>query len=420
MITMTLHGLLSWLCVLVTAMLWPLSLGAEQLRILTSMPPSFYAPFVESFTEANPDVDVVVLNKNTNAAVDELLRGNSRAFDIFWSSSPEAFELLIENDVVAGGDTPLMFPFAYSALGWATRGGSGAPDLMDWDSLLAPELADTIAMARPSRSGSTHILLERFLQVRGWDEGWAYLLELSGNLSTLTARSFTVLEGVANGRFERGLTIDFLAHSYHPQKLRMTYGTPVMATPAGIAVLAGGAARQSAEAFNAFVVSEEGQRLLLDPRISRTPYAASIRTQAVDPYHQIIENALSLTWLNYDAGLASRRYWAVNTLFDVFVFEHFERRKQLWQRLRELEATPDLGDRRNLIAARRLLVRMPVGDNNLTQEGTPTNATAFSALSPQQEEQLAAWRRAAQVQLLEAENLLAPFENLPTTGKTLP
>ncbi len=91
-----------------------------QLRILTSMPPSFYEPFVEAFSEKYTDVEILVLNKNTNAAIDELLRGNDRLFDIFWSSSPEAFEILRENGSVARSrDTndPLLHPFAYSAVG---------------------------------------------------------------------------------------------------------------------------------------------------------------------------------------------------------------------------------------------------------------------------------------------------------------
>lgn len=68
--------------------------GAEQLRILTSMPPAFTDPFIAAFRRLHPDADILVLNKNTNSGVDEIARGNPRGFDLFWASAPEAFALI--------------------------------------------------------------------------------------------------------------------------------------------------------------------------------------------------------------------------------------------------------------------------------------------------------------------------------------
>lgn len=84
------------------------------------------------------------------------------------------------------------------------------------------------SISRPHASGSAHIVLERFLQVRGSQDGWAYLLEFGANLYTLTARSFTVLEGVSSGRFNIGITIDFLAHLRSDGKntAHIHFGTP--------------------------------------------------------------------------------------------------------------------------------------------------------------------------------------------------
>ena len=170
-------------------------LYAQQLRVLTSMPPGFYQPFVAAFSKQHPDVDVITLNKNTNASVDEILRGNERQFDVFWSSSPEAFELLQQNGHLAAlpaTGAPDVHSFAYSALGWTQTQSRAAAASAGWDALLAPENAGAIAMARPSRSGSTHRVLERSLQVRGWQEGWASLLEVQGNLCSLPAPCVTV------------------------------------------------------------------------------------------------------------------------------------------------------------------------------------------------------------------------------------
>lgn len=391
----------------------------EQLRILTSMPPSFYQPFVASFSKRFPDTEIVTLNKNTNASVDELLRGNDRRFDLFWSSSPEAFELLRERGLLAQSpDTgkPEIHPFAYSALGWTFRQAGANTGLAGWDTLLLPENAGKIAMARPSRSGSAHMVLERFLQVRGWQDGWAYLLEMGGNLSTVSARSFTVLDGVANGRFELGLTIDFLAHSRRQDNLGFVYGTPVMVTPARIAILADGRAPEAAAKFVGFVISDDGQRLLLSPDIARTPHSARIRAEATARHHRVLEDALMLTWLEYNAALASRRYWAVNALFDAFIFEVFDTRRAAWRRLRQLERSRDLPNS-GMIEVRRLLTTMPVAEDEVGNEGSATNSNAFSALSDRQEASLREWRTASSELLDLAEALLDQLEaESPTAG----
>ncbi len=387
-------------------------LHAEQLRVLTSMPPSFYQPFVTAFIEQHPDFEVITLNKNTNASVDELLRGNERLFDVFWSSSPEAFELLKQDGRIAPSEQtgePLVFSFAYSALGWTQKQQTAATTTAGWDALLSPQYTGAIAMARPSRSGSAHMMLERALQMRGWQEGWGYLLELSGNLSTITARSFTVLDGVANGRFELGLTIDFLAHSRADEDLAFVYGTPVMVTPARIGILSGGNAPGPARNFVDFVISEAGQRLLMSPDIARTPHSASIRSEATAPYHQVLENALTLNWLEYDAALASERYWAVNALFDAFIFDVLDTRREAWRRLRVLEQQQEAPTVK-MKEIRHLLTTLPVAEAGVGNEGQMTNASAFATLSDRQENILQQWREASQAVLTQADALMRPLE----------
>jgi len=72
----------------------PIAPASRQLNIITSFPPEFYTPFVEVFSHHYPDIQVSILNKKTTAAIDEILRGNTRNFDLFWSSSADAFDIL--------------------------------------------------------------------------------------------------------------------------------------------------------------------------------------------------------------------------------------------------------------------------------------------------------------------------------------
>lgn len=92
------------------ALLLPFTAGAAPLRILTSMAPSLTDPFVEAFHAQHPGAEVLVLNKNTNSALDEVTRGNQRGFDIFWASSPEAFALIARHDGFDAADCAAIPP----------------------------------------------------------------------------------------------------------------------------------------------------------------------------------------------------------------------------------------------------------------------------------------------------------------------
>ena len=332
--------------------------SAQELKVLTSFPQDLADAYVAMWQHREPETEISILNKNTVAGINEILRGNDRGFDLFWASSPEAFELLSRNgsfvdDAVCGENGPRATePFALSSVGWARRTDSTLFMPAEWNDLLRPIYRDKIAMARPARSGTTHMLVEQLLLVRGWDDGWAYLLELAGNLSTLTARSYGVPDGLANARFEIGLTIDFLAQSQR-DVLDFRYGRPIVLVPAQVGILKGGLASDKACDFVHMLLSRDGQLALLSPEISRIPYNASVRAEVETQLPDGIAEALRLSWLDYDAGITSDRYWAVNTLFDLLLTEVLVERRNFWRRFYELEpevAQNDLRDVRSLLS----------------------------------------------------------------------
>lgn len=341
--------------------------GAEVLRILTSLPPATTAPLVEAFRAHHPGTEVLVLNKNTVAAVEELLRGNARAFDVFFASSPEAFEILSRDGRFAGDGSCAAAgqagyaPFAISSIGWTLRRDGGQRVPRSWEELLDRRYEGQIGMAPPSRSGTSHMLVERFLQVRGWNDGWGFLLRLARNLATVTSRSFAVTDGVRSGRFDIGLTIDFLAGSSQPE-LVFHYGTPAVLFPAQIGVLAGAGDPGMGCAFLTLVTGDEGQRLMLTPGIGRIPASAPVREEAGALIPPEITTALRSRWLDYNAGLASDRFWAVNVLFDLAITDRLETRRLLWSRL---EALRGRGDGHALDLLARQLSRLPVSESEV-------------------------------------------------------
>lgn len=388
---------------------------AEPLKILTSFPPSLPDPFVQLFTAQNPEHRLQVLSKNTIAGIDEVLRGNKRNFDVFWSSSPEAFALLQQHDAfvplgACGADgPPPVASFALSAVGWARRKDSRLFMPAEWNDLLRPLYRGKLAMARPARSGSTHMIVEQILQERGWDEGWAYLLELSGNLSTLTARSFGVPDGLVNRRFDIGLTIDFLAQS-RDDTLDFRYGRPLFVVPAQIGILRQGNARAAACRFVEIVLSRGGQMTLLTPEISRVPFDPVVREEVRDRLPTDILDALRLPWLRYDAKTSAGRYWTVNTIFDLMITEHLDQRRSLWRRFDQLErlaAPPEMAMIRDLLRG-VFISESQVAD--LPRMNAGLRMTSLVQLGPEERSLTEEWRARIARDLAAVEQVLSALE----------
>lgn len=345
---------------LVPPLVPPLGAGpamAQDLLILTSYDADVVVPMLDGFAARHPGIAIRFLNKNTNAAVDELLAGNDRNFDLFWASAPEAFEVLAQAGRLSDLGRGPHADFAYSAVGWTWRTPFDGPIPQEWNDLLDPALAGRIAMSHPMRSGTMHSLIETVLQDRGWEPGWAWLLQLAGQLATISARSFGVLEGVERGAFDLGLTIDFLALTRSDRGLVFRYGRPLIIIPARIAALRGGQAPEAARAFIDFVLSPEGQRILLSPQIRRIPADPAIRAELAESFRPEVRAALQFSWSRYDPVLAARRYWEVNELFEAFIGRDFLRRRELWRRLHALPPGPEAS------RLRRLLTHMPLTEH---------------------------------------------------------
>ncbi|MDB6180868.1 ABC transporter substrate-binding protein [Paracoccus fistulariae] len=380
----------------------PTAAVAQTLRIITSLPPSLTDPLIAGFRDAHPGIEVLVLNKNTNSALSEVIRGNSRQFDIFWVSAPEPFALIkarsgFSTTGCEAAGTDGYVPFAFSSIGWARRSGNEVFMPGTWDDLLLPAYRGKIGMALPSRSGTSHMMVERFLQVRGWEEGWSFLLALSQNLATLSARSFGVIEGIEAGRFDIGLTIDFLAQTQSGLDFR--YGQPVMVFPAQIGLLTGGGQPVAACDFLGFVTSDQGQRILLQPEVGRIPASPAIRDAAGDAIPDALDLAIHRSWQGYDAELAQARYWSVNMIFELFIADLLPRRRNMFARIDALEGAVEAAE---LASLRRELSRVPIAETEALPSALNANpgyASDLIRMNEAQQEARQRWAAAAKAQL---------------------
>lgn len=360
----------------------------KDLFIISSFPESVYQRVVDAFVKHHPGLRVYVLNKKTPAAIDYVQEKIAQRPDIFWASSPDAFELLKDSGDLQRfryavpsiprtiGNYPVNDPdgdytgFAVSGYGmmWNTHylARHGLKPPKSWNDLTDPAYYRHIGITAPSRSGTTHVIVEGILQQLGWERGWAFLMEMAGNLATVTARSFSVVEGVNSGHFGIGLVIDFLGLSSKatglPVDFRYFAKTPLL--PASVAILKGAQNPRLAEAFIRFLLSAEGQRLLFEPEMRRLPVVPSVYRDAPPGYPNPFDDGLFARAVNFSSQLSRSRYDLVNSLFDSLITFRVRRLNRVWSALHRAEARLGNADRPDVRAAleraRRLATQVPV------------------------------------------------------------
>jgi len=352
------------------------------LVIVTSFPPTLFEKFKTAFEDCYPDVTVFVRSKKTSAAISFVEERVNEPVDLFWASAPDAFEVLKEaehlkrafspsgKDGVRIGSYPIDDPdgyykgFAVSGYGIFWHDGylkrHGLPTPQSWRDLTHSVYKRHIGISAPSRSGTTHLIIESILQSQGWREGWATLLEIGGNLATVTARSFGVIDGVLSERFGVGASIDFLGQSAKAtgSPVNFIYPTGTAFLPANIAIVKRTTNPKAAKAFVDFVLSEQGQELLFDPEISRLPVMAAVYANAPENYANPFSDELVNKGISFDTDLSRQRYQLVNSMFDVMITFRLQALRRTWKVIHEAEAAlqgvdaPDLVER--VAQARRL------------------------------------------------------------------
>ncbi len=316
---------------------------AGTVTVVTSFPKELTQAYKAAFEKANPEIKIEILNKNTVqgiAYVRELPVGQRP--DVFWASAPDAFEVLsglkllepigdLANKAAPAkvGAYPINAPdnlylgqaLAGYGLMWNTRymAANKVPTPKQWADLTKPAYFGHVAMSSPSRSGTTHLTVETLLQGEGWDKGWSQLLQISGNSAAITERSFGVPDGVNNGQFGIGLVIDFfgLAGKYSGFPVEFVYPDVTAVVPANIALVSGGKNTAEARKFISYTVSQQGQELLYNPKISRLPIlppeAMGGKTPAGYPNpFEIAKRAK----VQFNSDLSETRYNVVSGLFD--------------------------------------------------------------------------------------------------------
>ena len=364
---------------------------ASKVTVVTSFAKDVTDPYKKAFEKAFPGVSLEVRNQNTNAAVKFIEETkNANATDLVWASAPDAFEVLKGKGLLMKyqpkaqgipekvGSYPIhdpagtYFGFAASGYGimWNERyaRGNKLPDPKEWNDLAKPVYFDHVAIAAPSRSGTTHLTIETILQGEGWDKGWRSIKEIAGNFRQVTDRSFDVPEQVNSGQVGVGIVIDFFAFSAQAAGFPVKFAYPSVTTvvPANIGIVANPPNRAGAEAFVEFLLSPAGQEVLLEPSIRRLPVNPAVYAKAPADYPNPFKDPRFTKMISFSAEKSEQRSDAVDVLFDQLVTFQLAALKEATKSIHAAEAALAKKDnaqaRALLVEARDAIAAMPVTD----------------------------------------------------------
>ena len=371
--------------------------GENRLVIVTSFSKELTAPYAAAFEKKYPGTRVEVQNRNTAAAIAFIRETRSSPPDIFWASAPDAFEVLKKNTLLqkyqpkaqgiadkVGGypvNDPQGFYVGFAASGYGimyntryTR-ANNLPAPKEWDDLKKPVSHGHVGISAPSRSGTTHLTVETILQGEGWDKGWATLLEMGGNFAQVSDRSFGVPDAVNSGQYGIGIVIDFFGLSAKASGFPVEFVYPSVTTlvPANIGIIANAKNPKAAEAFVEFLLSDEGQQILLDPKIQRLPVRSATYAKAPAGYPNPFTDKSLGAKVKFDADLSETRYELLNSLFDRLITFRLKELNAAWKAIHEAEKKLGAGasaDAKKLLAeARKLATSVPISANEASDPG---------------------------------------------------
>lgn len=250
----------------------------------------------------------------------------------------------------------------------------------DWDDLTDARYQGALLMSSPSRSDTSHLMVESLLQQRGWQSGWQTMLSAAGNLITISSRSFGVADKVKSGLGSVGPIIDNYANLLlDDPHLAFHYFPQAAASPTYIAVTSNSHYPAEARRFIQFLLSPQGQRVLADTSTGKYPV---VPLPADSPRFAQQQKLLQRPPLN--DSLILQRQRLVQKLFDTAISFRLSQLKDAWKALHGAESRL----KRPLPEIRALLTAIPVTQ---AQSEDPQYLKQFAARS-ESEQQVMEWQ----------------------------
>ena len=132
-----------------------------------------------------------------------------------------------------------------------------------------------------------------------------------------------------------GLALGTVLISPTVSALAMVPGLSIV--PANVGIIANAKNQKAAEAFVEFLLSEEGQQILLDPKIQRLPVRPASYAKAPAGYPNPFSDKSLGAKVKFDADISEARYELVNSLFDRLITFRLKELNAAWKAIQDAE-----------------------------------------------------------------------------------
>ncbi|ELO1557173.1 ABC transporter substrate-binding protein, partial [Aeromonas hydrophila] len=266
-----------------------------------------------------------------------------------------------------------------------------------WQQLASPLFMGHVMMSSPSQSGTTHMMVESVLQQYGWQQGWALLMRLGGNLSAITARSFGVSDGISRGLAGAGLVID--SYALNSQARFDHVGFNIMPDsvilPTYLGVARHSTQPASAALFIQYLLSDRGQAIIATPGMAKATLSQP----------RLARQTRYVT----DKALLYRRAGLLKALFEQTITQQLPRLKMTWQGINGLNTH---GEPWRVALLEQAVAKASTPPLSEQEAQDPALLALFDGLydreqgNPQAERVMHQWRQATEARLHEAQRLV--------------
>lgn len=402
--------------------------------VVTSFPEELTTRYEREFERNHPQTHVQFVWKQSRDALAELSKPEQGGADVYWAPAPANFALLrdrgafrkisVDRAAYPGrlGAQQLSdkdgFYEAYDVAGYGivvnpgALAAAGLSPPRRWRGLASAQYARQTAMPVAGKVGFSPALYDIVLQSEGWTEGWRLLSEVAGE-ATLLESGFAPTASVREGKAALALTIDFIAESAKANgaPLAMVYPERTAFLPAHVAMTAGSKHAAGAQAFIDFLLSKEGQQLMMERDSRRHPARPDAYQNAPEDFTNPFALPAS-TILDYDSEIGRRRPPLITLLFDLAIVENHAANAELWRKLHDAEKK-FAGDAKAMAVvaeARKLAGFVPVSDADSRATDFLERFARRDAIDPQQ---IAQWRKEIAASRQKAHALVVSLDAAP-------
>ena len=233
-------------------------------------------------------------------------------------------------------------------------------------------------------------------------------------------------DAVNNGQYGIGIVIDFFGLSAKARASRSSSSTRRVTAivPANVGIIANAKNPKARKRFVEFLLSEEGQQILLDPKISRLPVRPATYAKAPAGLSQSRSTARSRPKVNFDSDLSETRYELVNSLFDRIITFRLKELDAAWKAIHDAEAK--LGGKRQRRRRQSCSPRRASSPRRADQRGGSQATRRSPALfqrrrprrRPRQAEFEEKWEQPARKNYAEARRAREEARSLATCAET--